>query len=265
MKNFLFYRTIILFCIVSTILLTAQTPGYASGFAVERYAVIVQNIGAGLAKSYRNLLIDQGEVDVSNILCYGSDKPFVDVCIGEPTAKDVSAGFSELAGQVSDGDTLFVLFACHMQKGYLINNSLAYDELNVLLSAFPESVTVIVIIEGCHSAAAIPFLDAADLVYASAGPDEPCYGGWMHFFLDALIQDSVSNEADIDGNGYVSFGEAYDYAADEERLMEWYANLSRDVWPPEDFHPTPFRTDWEFQYDFFMEKWGQSPIFKGYY
>jgi len=259
-KKSLFNRTIILFCIVSTILFTANTPAPASGFAGDRYAVIVQNIGPGLAKSFRSLLMEQGEVDGCNILCYGNGKPFVDLCIGEPTGNNVSAGFSELAGRVSDGDRLFVLFACHMQKGYLINNSIAYDELNVLLSAFPESVTVMVILEGCHAAAAIPFLDAADLVYASAGPDEPCYGGWMHFFLEALTQDRASDEADIDRNGYVSYGEAYDYAADEERLVEWYARLSRDVWPPEDFHPTPFRTKGEFQYNFFLNPYALAPF-----
>ena len=261
MRNIQFIiRVLIVVCIVSTALFIADTPDLASNFTGERYALIVQNIGPGLATRYRNLLMEQGEIDEGNILCYGNGKPFADVCIGKPTAENISTGFSNLTGMVSEGDTLFVLFACHMQKGFLINNSLPYDELNTLLSAFPESVTVIVIVEGCHTAAGIPILDAADLVYASAGADEPCYGGWMHFFLDALGKDEASGEADADANGFVSFGEAFDYAADEERLSEWYANLLRDVWPPADFHPTPFRTEGDLQYNLFLYPTAPAPF-----
>ena len=239
--------------VLSTALLNINEPAFSESFPGERYAVIVQNIGPGLAKNFRSLLIEQGNMDEDNILCYGNGKSFADLCIGKPTAENFSSGIDQLSKKVSDGDTLFVLFACHMQKGYLINNSLPYEKLNELLSTFPETTTVIVIIEGCYAAAALPILDAADIAYASAGIDEPCYGGWFHFFLDAIDQnDNAFSIADTNGDGFVSFGEAYDYAADEERLKEWYANLSRNVWPPADFYPTPSRTEGNLQYSIFL-------------
>jgi hypothetical protein len=229
----------------------------ASGFDAdiqgERYAIIVQNIGPGLAMNFRELLIEQGGVEESNILCYGCDEPFAGVCVGKPVFEEVSKGFGELAGRLSEGDTVLVLFACHMQRGFLINNTLSYEELNGFLTSFPEGVQIIVIIEGCHAGAILQSLVAADLIYASAGPDEPCYGGWLRFFLDALGKDmGAFSLADTDGNGFVSFGEAFDYASDDGRLAEWYSNLPRDVWPPADFHPKPTRSEAEFQYWFFL-------------
>ena len=148
-----------------------------------------------------------------------------------------------------------------MQKGFLINNKLSYDELNKLLEPIPEGVTVIVIIEGCHAGAALPLLDAADMVYASSGPDEPCYGGWLRFFMDALDKDKGAfSVADTDANGFVSFGEAYDYAADEGRLAKWYSGLPRDVWPPEDFYPKPMRSEGELQYWLYLSPYAPAPF-----
>jgi hypothetical protein len=242
-------------------LLITGSPVYAYMVSSERYAIIVQNIGPNLAMDFRRLLIEDGGIEESNILCYGNDKPFADLCAGKPTPDEFSGGFAEIGENISAGDTIILLFACHMQKGYLINNSLPYNELNTMLSSIPDDATVIVIIEGCYAASALPVLGAADIVYASAGPDEPCYGGWLRFFLDALDRDDDAfKTADMDRNGFVSFGEAFDYAADENRLKEWYAQLSRDVWPPADFYPTPCRTDAGIQYNFFLNPYAPTPF-----
>ena len=234
--------------------LCAETQG-------ECYAVIVQNIGPGLAEDFRELLIEQGSFKERNILCYGSDEPFADFCLGPPTAEEFSDGMAEIAGRISEDGILVILFACHMQKGYLINNTLSYEELNRLLMGLPESATVAVIIEGCYAGAAIPLLQSSDLVYASAGPNEPCYGGWFRFFLDALGKDKGAYAlADVDGNGFISFGEAYDYASDEGRLAQWYSALPHDVWPPADFFPRPVRNQTAFQYWFFLNRYAPAPF-----
>lgn len=219
----------------------------------EGYAIIVQNVGAGLALDFRGLLIERGGYSEGNILCYGSSEQLADCRAGQPTVDEITSGVNDLAARMSDGDVLLLMFLCHMRKGFLINDQLTYEELNELLTAIPGHVTTVVIIEGCHSAAALPVLDAADLAYASAGPDQPCYGGWLRFFMDALGRDENAHDvADADRDGRVSFGEAFDYSAIEEHLADWYANLPRDAWPPADFYPKPARTTSELEYSLFL-------------
>ena len=145
--------------------------------------------------------------DENNILCYGIGEPsssFTRFCIGEPTEENFLEGFESIAGEITGRDTLFVVFICHMMEGCLINNTLSDERLNELLSGLPEDTKVVLILEGCHTEGLIPTLTAADLVYASAGADQHCYGGWMHFFLDALgMEADAFNLADTDGNGFV--------------------------------------------------------------
>lgn len=254
--------TVVLVCVaVSSAVFSAPAGTTGTGILGQRHAIIVQNTGPGLAIAFRDLLLERGRFEEGNILCYGQDEPFTRFCLGGATAGEFSSGLAEIMDKMSERDTLLVLLACHMQKGFLINDTLSYAELNSLLSEAPEAGTVLVIVEGCHAGAAIPVLNAADVVYASAGPDEPCYGGWLHFFLDALgRKEDAFSSADADDDGFVSFGEAYDYAADEERLGEWYSNLSRDVWPPKDFHPTPLRTENGLQYNLFLNPSAPTPF-----
>jgi hypothetical protein len=83
----------------------------------------------------------------------------------------------------------------------------------------------------------------------------------MLFFLNALGTDPEAYRlADADGNGFVSFGEAYDYAADPERLRAWYASLPRDAWPPPDFYPTPCRTTGDSQYYSYLDPYALAPF-----
>jgi hypothetical protein len=195
------------------------------------------------------------------MLCYGADEPFAPCCSGPATADCFLDGMDDILSKVTGRDTVLIAFVNHMAQGYLINDTLSSFELNSKLTGIPPDATVVVIIEGCYSGAILPNLTAADIAYASAGAEEPCYGGWMLFFLDALgTHPGTSNLADSDGNGFVSFGEAYDYAADPERLREWYSALPRDVWPPERFYPTPSRNNGELQYYFYLDQSAVAPF-----
>jgi hypothetical protein len=245
------------------IALFAISPVSSEEMSRQRYAIIVQNVGPGLARNLQSLLIDSNW-EKDNILCYGRiepSTPFSPLCLGEPTSDNYLAGIDSIAQEITDRDTLLVVFICHMTKGFLINNTLSGEQLNTSLSGIPDGATIVAILEGCHTAALIPGLTAVDLVYASAGPDQACYGGWMHFFLEAMGTDHTAYSlADLDGDGFVSFGEAYDYAADERRLADWYAALSPDVWPSNAGYPTPARTEGDLQYCLFLDPDAMAPF-----
>ncbi len=241
-------------------MLIAVGPVSAEEIPRHRYAMIVQNVGAGLAREMRELLVDSGW-DENNILCYGLIEPsssYTQFCIDGPQADAFLDGFDSIAEEITDRDTLLIVFICHMAEGCLINDSLPGVVLNERLARLPDETTVALILEGCHTMGHLPVLTAADLVFASAGADQHCYGGWTHFFLDALGKENEAFDlSDMDGNGFVSFGEAYDYAADEDRLIDWYDNLSSDVWPSYMPDPIPSRTDADLQYYFFLD---ESPV-----
>ena len=217
--------------------------------AGELYAVLVQNVGAGLTHNFRNLLIEEYDYSEDNLFLYG-DKEKEGPPVSDPASADqVLKMLDELADKLDKEDKLVVFFLCHMQSGFLINNTLSYLQLEETLSRFDDEIDIIVVIEGCHSNGALDIVKSPDAIITSAKTGQPCYGGFLLFWINALDPEKPAyKKADADKNGITTIGEAYEYARDDTRLAKWYGELDRSVWPPEDFYPTPdarFREDAE--------------------
>jgi len=223
------------------LLLTLIVCGCVTVQPAECHAVIVQSVAPGSASVLRDILTESGWSGES-IKCTGNDEPFAQYCESTVSAESVLSAISDTAQVTGENDLVLIAFVTHMSKGYLLDGELTAIELNAAVEEFPEGATVVVLIEGCYSSDHLEFVGSADVVYVSAGSDETCYGGWMELFLDALGADEEAHgAADVNKDERVSLGEAYDYAADVERLGEWYDMLPDEVWSPYTPVPRPSR------------------------
>ncbi|MBU1023799.1 hypothetical protein KKB99_05915 [bacterium] len=208
--------------------------------AGELYAVLVQNAGAGLTHNFRKLLIEEYDYSEDNLFLFGDKEKDGPPVTAPACADPVLKKLDELADKLDKDDKLIVFFICHMQSGFCINNTLSYLQLENAVAKFDDEIDIIVIMEGCHSNGALDIVKSPDAVITTAKTGQPCYGGFLLFWINALNPEKPAyRKADIDKNGITTIGEAYEYARDDERLAMWYRELDRNVWPPADFHPTP--------------------------
>ncbi len=220
---------------------SAAVPEKAPVRMPRLHAVLVQNVGAGLIRGLRGLLISEYGYPGENVAVLGSAKHLKDLAPKPPTTQNVLLAVNRLGKDLLPGDQVLIVFLCHMQKGRLVNDRIPYKVLNDRLAMFRRGVSVTVVIAGCHSGAAIPVLTHADIIYAGCTGDQKTYGGFLHFLRDSLGADEAAQAAaDENRDGRVSLGEAYDYASDRVRLAKWYGALPKEVWP-KDVVPTPRR------------------------
>ncbi len=212
----------------------------ADAYASEQYAVLMQNVGVGLVNRLEKILIEDYDFPRENVSYYRCLDEDGKEISGVVLAESVLSKLNELAGKLQSGDKLLIAFLCHMQSGFCVNASLSYNELEDALVKFDNDIDIILFIEGCHSAGALKIIKSADALITSAKPGEICYGGFMRFWINALDpKHEAYKKADTDNNGFVTVGEAYEYARDGRKLAKWYRELDRKVWPSPDFYPTP--------------------------
>jgi len=205
------------------------------------HALILQNVAGGQVRSLYDILKDQCNYPRANVIVLAEAKGLKDVADGPATKAKFFEVLDGLAERLTAREQLVVVFACHMQKGFLINDQISYKELDDHLARFRRGTRIAVVIEGCYSGAAIPVLQHADVVHAAGTADQPTWGGFLKFWVDAMGRnpDAVKT-ADADKDGRISLGEAYDYASDSERLTKLYRGLPKKVWPTT-MVPTPMR------------------------
>lgn len=208
--------------------------------AGEQYAVLMQNVGVGLVNRLEKMLIEDYDYSKENVSYYRClDKNGKKVS-GAMLAESVLSKLNELSGKLQPDDKLVIAFLCHMKSGFCVNASLSYQELEDALSKFDNDVDVILFMEGCHSEGAMEIVKSADVLITSAKTGEICYGGFMQFWINAFDPEHEAYEkADTDNNGFVTVGEAFEYARDGKKLAKWYRDLDDSVWPFPEFHPTP--------------------------
>jgi len=232
--------TIMFRLVIISLALIFQLLSPAFAKTGELYAVLAQNVGPGLTHRFQKLLVEQYSFPSEHVFLFGEEIENSPSVTGPASADRVLAKLNELSTKLKPDDKLVLLFLCHMQDGFLINNTLSYQELEEALKKYDDKVDIIVVVEGCHSSGAIDIVKSADVLFTSARKGQPCYGGFLLFLADSLDpQNAAFKEADTDCNGVVTMGEAYIYAGNESRLASWYKALDRSVWPPEDFYPIP--------------------------
>lgn len=226
---------------LTTVLLLVPSAAAGEEPARGAHAVLVQNVGPGLIRDLHALLTTRYRYPTGNVAVFGSSKHLLGLSPAAPSTKNILSALDRLADELVPGDQVLVVFLCHMQKGCLINDRIPYAELNEHLARFRRGVKVAIVAAGCHSGGAIPVLEHADIVYTGGTSRQKTYGGFLHFLRDALGRKAEAfDAADVDGDGGVSLGEAFDYASDAKRLEEWYDALPDEIWPTK-MVPTPMR------------------------
>lgn len=214
----------------------------------KRIAVMAQNVAGHLFRDFALMLRAKYGYDVT---AFADEECAKEIASGRATRENFLKALAEKRKELRQGDMLLILLCCHMEKGFLINNTLPYRELNEALAGL-DGVTRVVILEGCHTGAGIPEIKNAEVVYASVGGDDKCYGGFLLYLVNALGRDEKSTrEADVNKDGRVSLGEAYDFAADVERLKKFYDSLPENIWP-KGYCPLPRRAAPDAGYETFL-------------
>ncbi len=235
-KKKLFQR----FAIITQLALLILLFSTADALAGEQYAVLMQNVGVGLVNRLEKVLLEDYHFPAENVSYYRClDKDGKEISSAK-LAESVLSKLDDLSGKLHAGDKLIIAFLCHMKSGFCVNASLAYKELEDVLAKFENDVDIILFMEGCHSAGALEVVKSADAIITSAKTGEICYGGFMRFWTNAIDpKHEAYKKADTDNNGFVTVGEAYEYARDEKKLAKWYRDLDDSVWPFPDFYPIP--------------------------
>lgn len=220
---------------------SVEPNGSKSAVPFTGHALILQNVAGGQVRSLYDILRDRCDYPPTNVTVLATEKGLKDVADGPATKTKFFEVLDDLAERLGPEEQLLIVFACHMQKGYLINNQISYKELDDHLTKFRRGTQIAVVIEGCYSGAAIPVLQRADVVYAAGTADQPTWGGFLKFWVDAMGRNpDAVRAADADKDGRISLGEAYDYASDSDRLTKMYRGLPKKVWPTT-MVPTPMR------------------------
>ena len=205
------------------------------------HAVILQTVAPGQVRALHKLLTTRYKCPRESVVVLSAHKGLSNIASGPPTKAKFFGVLDHLAERLAPGDQLLLVFACHMQKGCLVGNRIPYRQLNDQLAKFRRGTRIAVIIEGCHSGAALPFLTRVDVAYAAATARQATWGGFLMFWVDAMgRKPEAFKAADADKDGRVSLGEAFDYASDRERLTKWYRKLPKRIWPTK-MVPSPER------------------------
>ena len=155
---------------------------------------------------------------------------------GEPTKSNVNQGLTWL-GQVSTvNDLVFIMLLNHGGTGAVIylsdgvtDETMTGSELGTGVRPIPHD-KIVIILGHCYSGAFVQYLSASnhivmtsvDASHQSIGTEydvdddgiffpEPSDTVAFFSFPEILVTALSSHDADADGNGEVSFGEAYDY------------------------------------------------------
>lgn len=141
------------------------------------------------------------------------------------TKTNLETVFDTLVSTMNPVDTLFCYFVGHgsASGGYSYYDTVGADlkdtELNTMRQGI-QSGTQTFVFSPCHSGHFCDELGRlGTITITSCRIDEVNRAGFAEAIRDAL---GYREDADSDGNGQVSFGEAYNYALN--KVVEWYQN-----------------------------------------
>jgi len=207
------------------------------GAAGEKYAILVQTVAPHQVRDFRRLLLERFGFPRQYVITLAIDE-LAKEGIGEgmvfaPPTPDYIRFYLEWAARsLKPGDLLVVLACVHTRHPFLIDSALPWPEIDKILSLAPGEATIVFIVEGCQAGAATKLLQHADVVYTSTDEKEFCFGGFIHLLIDSLGRNpSAMREADLNGDGKVTLGEAFEYASSRERLERFYKSIPKEFWP----------------------------------
>ena len=208
-------------------------PAWAGG----KYAVLVQTVAPHQVRDFRRLLLERFGFPRQYVITLAKDKlaleGLTEDMVWAPPRPDYIKFYLEWAIESLRPGDLLVIFSCvHTRAPFFIDAALPYSEIDKILSLAPDEATIAVVIEGCQSGAAVKWLKHADVVYTSTDEREFCFGGFIHLFVDALGRNPTAmREADLNGDGRVTLGEAFEYASDRDRIERFYKSIPKKFWP----------------------------------
>ena len=148
-------------------------------------------------------------------------EPLRELFRGTADRATIEQDLRNLASTVRKGDGVLLVIASHMTKEDM-SIGMTYRQLDEQLALFPKETIVAVVLEGCNSGAGLQYLNHADIAYASVPGGKGSYGAFLVAFVHAWSVRRRFREADVDGNGIVTLGEAFDQGSKTERIEAFY-------------------------------------------
>ncbi|MBN1868412.1 redoxin domain-containing protein [Candidatus Sumerlaeota bacterium] len=155
------------------------------------------------------------------------------VLSGPVSEEKIRAELRRMAQAARGDEAVLVAISTHMGPDRICipGRHLRYHELNTELERFPRETLIVVILGGCESGGAIPVLTRPNILYTAASTGK-CEGRMLFSDLSRALKETPT-KADRDGNGYVTLGEAFDFADDEIRGTSeyWLERPARQIRP----------------------------------
>ena len=213
--------------------LTGNEPA-GSKEPAERWALLIYH-----GRSLRRILLER----------YGWKDEHI-ITVGKPTPENVSEAFAKIPKLRSDD--LFVFSICHhAARRFLFNKQWPWAGHAVERELKRIGATSVVVLEICHGGLAMQHLPSAELVYSACDSYGKCGGIFKVEFEKALTNPA----SDVNHDGHISLGEAFDRAARREPLVEGYKNLRKNnpkFWPTT-WVPIPLRSPGQRGYGICLE------------
>lgn len=193
---------------LSVLVAGAPSPPKEAG---RRYALLIEH-----GRGFRDLLVDKYKLVPEDVVSLG------------PETEPILKRLDEWAGQLKEGDLLFIASCGHTIRGSLIFQC-SLEEVEKRLAKI--KAFKVVVQATCHSGEALTRLPSADVVYVSCAADAKCGGVFQRLFHQALSDPKL---ADTNSDGHITFGEAFDYANQRDLVQAEYVKLSQkspEFWP----------------------------------
>lgn len=203
----------------------------------QKYAILVQTVAPHQVRDFRRLLIERFGFPRQYVITLARDKLAKegvgeDMVLAPPSPRYIRFYLEWAVRVLKPGDLLVVLACVHTRHPFFIDASLPWAEVDKILALAPPEATIVFIVEGCQAGAATKLLRHADVVYTSTDEKEFCFGGFVQLLIDALGRNpSAMREADLNGDGKVTLGEAFEFASDRDRIEKFYKSIPKKFWP----------------------------------
>ena len=188
------------------------------------HVIMVSHVAQGFICEMNKMLQDHG-IPARQIRTLGRHnedyEPLREILCGTADSATLTRELNSLAMTVGPGDAVLLVIASHMTEKDM-SIGMTYRALDEQLAAFPQEALVVVVLEGCCAGAALPHLVHADIAYASVPAGKGSYGAFLVTFIHCYSRKYLFKRADVDGNGIVTLGEAFDESGKDKYIEGFY-------------------------------------------
>ncbi|MFB3897372.1 MAG: hypothetical protein ACE14V_13805 [bacterium] len=219
------------------------------------YVLLAQSVDGGNTYILRETLQYCFEIPIENSIVLASEGfgALTKLKSGEPNKTELHSILDTFSKLIKENDTLVIAIASHAGNDGTLD--ISYQDLNQYLGMINKQARIIVILEGCNTGGAIPILNNAKVVYTSAHPDQGSGDAFFKYLIKALngslamkgkyvpAWGGIDPKADLNGDRFVTFGEAFEYAAKQmkerkinevpmRRINAPNQNYDYEIFPP---------------------------------